>query len=104
MSDNDTELFPVKWSNLEPGDVRRAYSLVSHCSTLDNGGATEVMREARDLNRREALTLAVCYVLIEDVLPGFRTPEGVALLRDRITAWATYEAQAERNEDDDDRI
>jgi hypothetical protein len=57
----------VTWVNLTAGDVARALMLYFHCYRHDAAGAGEIIREAREAHRTEALSLAMAYVVVGDM-------------------------------------
>lgn len=74
-----------------PGDFRRATALLAHYATADTAGVAEVWREAAEVGSWPGLTAAVVAAFFE-IVPGLRTEEGVAALRQFAAAFAASEA------------
>lgn len=72
-------------------DLRRAGSFLAHIGKLDSAGAALALDEAGLTGPGRRLMLATGLLLF-DIAPGLRTPEGLAALRELTRYYA--EAQA----------
>jgi hypothetical protein len=99
----DRPVTSVNWVNLTPGDVARALTLTLHCRNQDAAGAGAIIHEARDLNRIEALSLAMAYTIVESGIDDEKAHE----MQRAAMEFRAAELEAERlddgpDEDDDE--
>jgi hypothetical protein len=91
-----TTVTGIHWINLTPGDVARALMLTVHCWHRNAAGADAIIREARELNRTEILSLAMAYTIVES--DGI-TDEKATEMQQAAMEFRATELEAERLDD-----